>query len=47
MIVTIGRGHGAGVIQGWHLPSCVVGVAKGKDLFTKQFWDTMNQKRPS
>ena len=46
MIVTVGKNYGVGVINGWHLPSWVWGLVKGKSLFTAQFWADMGQKMP-
>lgn len=47
MVVTIGKGAGVGVYNGWNLPSFVTSFIKGKDLFSGKFWKMMEQPYPS
>ena len=46
MVVTIGKCHGVGVMNGWSLPSFAVAILKGKTLFTPKFWAQMGQEMP-
>jgi len=46
MLVTVGSSAGAGMMNGWNFPSFIVGMAKGKTLFTSKFWDMMGQPMP-
>ena len=47
MLLTIGVTQGAGVINGWNFPSFVVGLMKGRGLFTSKFWSLMGQRMPA
>jgi len=47
MLLTFGKGGGAGIINGWHWPSVMVSMVKGGSLFTPKYWSTMGQKMPS
>lgn len=47
MLVTIGSYAGAGIINGWNFPSFVVGLVKGRSLFTSKYWHMMGQTVPS
>lgn len=47
MIVTIGSCSGAGVVNGFNVPSIACSLIKGKSLFIPKFWSMMGQKEPS
>lgn len=47
MVITFGSCRGAGVFNGWNLPSFAVGFIKGKTLFTEKFWKMMGQEMPT
>ena len=47
MLLSVGARHGAGVVNGWHFPSFMVGLVKGRTLFSSKYWGTMRQKVPS
>ena len=45
-MVNIGSKAGAGVANGWTLPSFFVAMVK-KGLFTSKYWGIMGQKEPA
>ena len=46
MLVPVGRGQGAGNINGWNIPSFMVRLVKG-DLFTAKFWTNLGLQPPA
>ena len=46
MVVTFGSKGGAGVFNGWNLPSFAIGLLKGRTLFSDKFWKMMGQEMP-
>ena len=46
MVVTFGSKGGAGVFNGWNLPSFAIGLIKGRTLFTDKEWKMMGQEMP-
>ena len=46
MVITFGSCRGAGVFNGWNLPSFAVGFIKGRTLFSEKYWKTMGQEMP-
>jgi len=46
MVVTFGTKGGAGVFNGWNLPSFAIGLIKGRTLFTDKEWKMMGQEMP-